>query len=121
MSVNATLIKEAELSNNCPECYSNDSLRLQFYQKHLENLLYTKATSTITESLKCSKCKTTIYPVRYTEDIERVRDFYFKTLERPATGIKLRLLSWILLLAVIIAGAGIYWYLQQQNLFTTDF
>ena len=32
------VIKEAQLTNNCPECFNQD-LSLTFYQKHKQNIL----------------------------------------------------------------------------------
>ena len=63
-------LKEARLSNNCPECYSNDGLEITFKQKLTENLFCKTITKDIIHELKCFNCNTTIFPIRWTDDIE---------------------------------------------------
>ncbi|MEL4306594.1 hypothetical protein [Joostella sp. CR20] len=101
MKISYEEIKEATLTNNCPECFSNEGLTLTFFQKHAENTWYHTATKEITDKIVCSNCKTTIYPVRWTEDIERVRDFYFKSIQSPKTYFKLTRFSIVCLVAII--------------------
>ena len=33
-------VKEVDLNNHCPECYSNEGLQLTFKQKFVENAFY---------------------------------------------------------------------------------
>jgi len=101
-------IKQTALTNNCPECFSNEGLLLTFYQKHIENAWYKKATGEITDSIKCQNCNTDIYPVRWTDDIERVREFYLKSVETPARYFKLTRLAIITLLAIALVSIAVY-------------
>ncbi len=70
-------IKEAEITNNCPECFNQD-MTLRFFQKHLYGTFYHKITSEITHELRCNTCESIIYPVKWTEDIERIFEYYQK-------------------------------------------
>ena len=107
------IIKEAELTNNCPECF-NQELRLTFYQKHKYNSFYHKTSGEVTHEIKCKTCDSTIYPVSWTEDIERVFDFYRKMVvpDRATTKFTMLFYTLILILIVLVSG-GIYLYLQK--------
>mgnify|MGYP000076591851 CR=1 FL=1 len=72
MSEKFITIKEVALNNNCPECYSKDGLRLTFKQKFLETNFYKSITKEVSHSIACKTCNNTIYPVQWTDDIERV-------------------------------------------------
>ncbi|MCX2681086.1 hypothetical protein OOZ15_14130 [Galbibacter sp. EGI 63066] len=108
-------IKQASLTNNCPECFSNEGLLLTFYQKHIEGLLFKRATSQISDIIVCNNCNTTIYPVRWTDDIERVREFYQKTVEKPRT--YFRLTGWgvlgLLIIFLIAVSIFMYYYYPE--------
>ncbi len=107
------IIKEAELTNNCPECF-NQELRLTFYQKHKYNRLYHKTSGEVTHEIKCKTCNSVIYPVSWTEDIERVFDFYRKTVTPDRATIKFTMLFYTLILILIVLVSGvIYLYLQK--------
>src|SRR5690606_26669844 len=64
------LIKQADLTNNCTECF-NQELSLSFYQTHHHSLLYHRITNEVTHELKCTKCYSIGYPGNWTPDIER--------------------------------------------------
>ena len=107
------IIKEAELTNNCPECF-NQELKLTFYQKHKFAILYHKTSGEVTHEIKCKTCHSIIYPVSWTEDIERVFDFYRKMVTPNRAAIKFTMLFYILILILIVLVAGgIYGYLQE--------
>lgn len=108
MRIKQKQIKQTALTNNCPECFSNEGLLLTFYQKHIENAWYKMATSQITDRIKCQNCNTDIYPVRWTDDIERVREFYLKSIETPAHYFKLTRLAVITLLSIVVVGITVY-------------
>ena len=72
------VIKEADLSNNCPECF-NQELKLTFYQKHTYGSFFHKTTNEVTNQIVCRKCSSIIYPVKWTDDIERMFNYYQKT------------------------------------------
>ncbi|MCM5662483.1 hypothetical protein [Galbibacter mesophilus] len=114
MSIKQKEIKQTPLTNNCPECFSNDGLMLTFHQKHIENAWYKKATDTISDTIVCHKCHTTIYPVRWTEDIERVREFYLKSVGKPKTFFKLTRLSVFVLIGVASVSIALVVFLQQM-------
>lgn len=111
------VIKETDLNNNCPECFNQD-LKLTFYQKHTYGRFFHKTTAEVTNKLVCNKCKSNIYPVSWTEDIERMFDYYQKTVTPEAKSSKPTTFFYvvILLLIALVAG-GIYVYLNQAILF----
>ncbi|MBC9797564.1 hypothetical protein [Sinomicrobium weinanense] len=121
MALNEKLvaIKEASLTNNCPECYADTGLILTFYQKHIKSRWYKKVTGEVSNILRCNKCDTTIYPVKWTDDIERVLDYYSKTVTPGKTSFRLTRLSYILILlliAIIAGGIVAYRYLEKPIL-----
>ena len=106
------VIREASINNNCPECYNQD-MTLRFFQKHLYARLYHRVSPEVTRELKCNTCHTTIYPVNWTEDIERSVEYYEKTVRPERASIRFRPLFYILvLLGIALIGALIYSYLQ---------
>lgn len=111
------VIKEAELTNNCPECF-NQELKLSFYQKHSYGKLLHKITNEVTSEIKCKKCFTLIYPVTWTPDIERVFEYYQKTAIPQKTATKYTSLFYILaLIAVAIFAAVAYIFINKDTLF----
>lgn len=107
------VIKEADLTNNCPECY-NQEIKLTFYQKHRYGRFSHRATSEVTHELKCKTCNSKIYPVKWTEDIERVFEYYQKMVVPEKTTLKFTLLFYVVvLLAVIVVAVGAYFLLQN--------
>jgi len=106
------LIKEAEITNNCPECF-NQELKLSFYQKHTYTLFYHQTTNEVSHEIKCKKCFSMIYPVNWTPDIERVFEYYNKLIEPDKSSTKFTTLFYVLVLVVfaLIAG-GIYMYFE---------
>ncbi len=106
------VIKEADLTNNCPECFNQD-LKLSFYQKHLYGKLSLKITSEVTHKIICNKCDSNIYPVSWTDDIERSFKYYQKMVKPERSSLKFTSLFWILiLLLTAVVGAGIYIFLE---------
>ncbi len=95
-------IEQKIIANNCPECFSNDTLLLAFYQKCIQNSFFKRTTDEITNTLKCSKCKSDIYPISWTEDIERVYEFYMKSINPSKSSLKLTKLSYGLIILIII-------------------
>ncbi|WP_405384511.1 hypothetical protein [Maribacter sp. LLG6340-A2] len=100
------IIKEANLNNNCPECFNQD-LNLTFFQKHTYGRFFHKTTGELSHKLVCNTCKTTIYPVSWTEDIERMYDYYQKTAIPAKKSSKPTLLFYSLFLVLIALVAGI--------------
>lgn len=99
-------LKEARLSNNCPECYSNDSLEITFKQKFIENSFYKAIAKDVVSEIQCYNCNTTIFPVRWTDDIESVVAYQKRAVEPKPKSIKLKPLAWVIILldALIIAA-----------------
>ncbi|UNY99508.1 hypothetical protein MQE36_03985 [Zhouia spongiae] len=110
-------LNQFTLANNCPECYAQDAMILTFYQKRVKNSIYEKVSKQTGHSILCQKCKQTIYPVKWTEDIERVYNFYLKTLT-PEPSLKLTKLGLFLIIFIVllIAGLLIFWPQQAVNL-----
>lgn len=96
-------IEQKIIANNCPECFANDALSLTFYQQCTEGSFFKRTTDEITNTLKCTKCNTDIYPVRWTEDIERVYEFYLKSIQPNKPSFKLTKISYVLIVFAIIA------------------
>jgi len=100
-------IKEVTLKNNCPECYSTEGLTLTFRQKFKETALYKSITKDIVEELACAKCKTTIYPVSWTDDIDRVYNYQKKAIEPKKVSIKLKRIAWIIIITIDVMIIGV--------------
>lgn len=105
-------IQEAGLTNNCPECFNQD-LTLTFYQKHSYTKLYHRTTPEVTHEIQCNKCHSIIYPVKWTEDIERSFDYYRKLVSPNRASIRFTTLFYALLLILIsLVGAAAYFLIQ---------
>ncbi|WP_372938205.1 hypothetical protein [Seonamhaeicola sp.] len=106
-------LKEVVLKNNCPECYSKEGLRLTFQQKIVETKFYKSITSQVNHILECNVCNTTIYPIQWTNDIERVFEYQQKTVQPKKASKYLKQASWVailffVLLIIIISALAIY-------------
>ncbi|GAA3595739.1 hypothetical protein Q4Q39_07660 [Flavivirga amylovorans] len=102
MSKKLVTIKEVVLTNNCPECYSKEGLRLYFKQKVIDTKFYKSITSKISHEIVCKTCNTIIYPVKWTDDIERVFEYQKKAFipKKASTYLK-KTLWWV---AIILTG-----------------
>ena len=106
------VIKDADITNNCPECY-NQELKLTFFQKHTYNALFHRTTDEVTHEIKCKKCHSIIYPVNWTTDIERVFDYYNKLVKPDKTAIRFTTLFFIILIVVLgLAATAVYMYME---------
>lgn len=110
-----TPIKKAMLTNNCPECF-NGKLTLTFYQKISEGILFKKLHSTIISKIVCNTCKSIIYPVKWTEDIERVVEYYQKTLMPIKGKIKFTGLFYIIVLTALATVIAVIASLQYAEI-----
>ncbi|WP_299218937.1 hypothetical protein [uncultured Aquimarina sp.] len=117
MKTEYILLKEAVLNNNCPECYSTESLLLSFKQKRQLSKLFIKTKGEIIESMDCKKCETVIFPGRWTDDIERVYNYHKKTINSKPSGIRFTGLFYFLILLALIIGAALYAFLNYPELF----
>ncbi len=106
------VIKEADITNNCPVCY-NQQLKLSYYQKHTFNPLFHRTTGEVTHEIKCKKCYSIIYPIDRTPDIERVVDYYNKLVEPDRKSVRFTILFFVILIVVLaLVGVAIYLYLE---------
>ena len=96
-------VKEVELNNNCPECYNTEGLQLTFKQKFIETNFYRKVTQDVVYEMECKNCNTIIYPVRWTDDIERVFEYQKKAFVPKKTSLKLKRKAWISIIITIAA------------------
>ncbi|GAB5398731.1 MAG: hypothetical protein Aureis2KO_03160 [Aureisphaera sp.] len=111
MEIRTHLLHTSRINNNCPECYSTEGLEFSFSQTENENKFYSKATKEIQEKLYCHSCNQQIFPVKWTEDIERVYEYHKKLAKPIGTGLKLKPLAYfIILLDAIILAALIYYF-----------
>lgn len=109
------LIKEAKLTNNCPECFSNEDLILYFHQRIKSNRFYMKVTDSVTKTIVCNKCKSTIYPVNWTDDIERVFDYFDKMVKPKKASLKFTSVTYIItILSIILIAAVITLLLYKE-------
>ena len=103
-------VKHARISNNCPECYSNDSLEITFKQKRIETKLYKTITKEIIGEIYCLNCKFQIFPIRWTDDIDRVVEYYKRKIDTMASSTKLKPRAWLLIgLSGLCLCLGLLW------------
>lgn len=116
MKTEYNILKESTLSNNCPECYSKNSLVLSFKQKKNISKYFINRKGNILESLYCNKCENQIFPGQWTEDIERVYNYHKKTITPILPSSKLTKLSYILLalFLFLLIVIGIYLFKLNQ-------
>ncbi|MEC7263327.1 MAG: hypothetical protein VXW38_06275 [Bacteroidota bacterium] len=109
------VIKEADITNNCPECY-NQELKLTFFQKHTFNPFFHKITNEVTHEIECKKCHSKIYPVNWTPDIERVFDYYNKLVQPDRSSVRFTTLFFIIMVLMLcLVAGGVYFYLEGFN------
>ncbi len=106
--VKEVVLKEAEITNNCPECF-NQNMKLTFYQKHRYSRWYYQVTSDVSHQIVCNTCHSTIFPVKWTEDIERIFDYYQKLVIPKKKGIKLTGLTYTLIVLLLVIIGGLYY------------
>ncbi|WP_394748447.1 hypothetical protein [Spongiimicrobium salis] len=103
------VIKEADITNNCPECF-NQELKLTFYQKHIYGQFFHRTSDVVSHEIRCKKCNSIIYPAQWTEDIERVFEYYQKMAVVEKSSIKYTSSFYILVVVglLLIALAGYF-------------
>lgn len=95
-------LKEVQLKNNCPECYSNDGLVLTFKQKFVENLFYKAITENTKYEMQCKTCSTDIFPIRWTNDIEQVVAYQKRAVTAKPKSLKLKKAGWIFIIVDVL-------------------
>lgn len=95
-------LKEVQLNNNCPECYSNDGLELTFKQKISDNIFIKAITKETKHQMHCKNCNTDIFPVRWDDDIERVVAYHQRAVIPKKKSWKLKPLAYIFIIIDIL-------------------
>lgn len=95
-------ISTHKLSNHCPECYSGDGMLLTFRQGFKETPFYKAITKAISFDIHCQTCDSKIYPIRWTDDLEQVVAYHQRGLKPKPPSLKLKKLTWVLLIIAII-------------------
>lgn len=107
------VLKRAYIKNNCPECFHNE-LELTFYQKQKFGRFFNRTTGEVTNEIKCKKCHSTIYPVKWTDDIERSFNYFQKLAEPNRTKLTFTSSFFILLLIFIAMVATVVYLLVEK-------
>ncbi|UKM65881.1 hypothetical protein GSB9_02452 [Flavobacteriaceae bacterium GSB9] len=94
--------KAVILKNNCPQCYSNDGLRLSFKQRVVETALYKSITPEIQHELACKTCNSIIYPVQWTDDIERVVAYQKRAFTPQKTSTHFKKTMWLVIAVTVL-------------------
>ena len=94
--------KEVALKNNCPECYDNSGLRLTFRQKIKDTRFYKSITSQINHEITCLKCNSIIYPVQWTDDIDRVFEYQKKAFTPKKASTYIKKASWVAIISAFV-------------------
>ena len=116
MKAEYKILKEANLTNNCPVCYANDGMVISFKQKNLKSGLMLRTLKEVEDKIECSKCQSHIYPSLWTKDIELVYDYHRKTVV-PSTGrISFTPLFYTIVVILFIIAAGAILYLKNPDL-----
>ena len=92
----------ARLKNNCPECFANNGLEFSFTQEQTIKKLFTTSSKKISEKLYCHTCNNTIYPVNWSEDIERVYNYHKKQVHQKKSGMRFTALGYLFIAGSII-------------------
>lgn len=108
------VIKETAIKCNCPECF-NQNLKLTFYQKHRYGKLFHRTTNEVSNQIVCEKCKSDIYPAKWTDDIDRIFAYYQKMAVPEKASIKYTGLFYGLI-AFCSALIGVLVYLFSQGI-----
>jgi len=109
-------IKEVTLNNNCPECYSKNGLHLTFKQKIKETKFYKSITSEISHEITCKTCNSVIYPVQWTDDIDRVFEYQKKAFTPKNKSTYLKRTSWIAISTFLVLIALVLFLIYYLNL-----
>jgi hypothetical protein len=109
-------IKEVYLNNNCPFCYNNDGLYLTVKQKTIETSFYKAITPEIKYDLACKTCKSTVYPVNWTDDMERIFEYHKKAITPKNPSTQLKKTAWLAILSGIILAICIVAFLVYAKL-----
>jgi len=108
------VIKEADITNNCPECFNQD-MKITFYQKHIYGRLFHRITNEVTHKIKCNKCDSVIYPINWTDDIERIFNYYQKMVSPEKASVRFTALFYLLGISLIVM-VGVVIFLVKKGI-----
>ena len=120
MDPKVIVLKEARLTNNCPECYATDRLHLSFVKQKEISAFAERIPKEFTSTMKCQKCHTEIYPGRFTEDIQRVYDYHKKTVLPTKSSVKWKPLFYVVIFILIAVIVLITFYTINTGVLTAD-
>ena len=112
MTITKEFFYTETLSCNCPQCYGTTGLELRFQQEWKESAFSKKATDVVRAELYCKQCEDSIYPVNWTDDIERLHEYHSRR-AAPSTYFKRKPLFWIVMIAVLLAIAVVIFFLLR--------
>ncbi|MAN59974.1 MAG: hypothetical protein CMC08_09095 [Flavobacteriaceae bacterium] len=104
------ILHKAKLNNNCPVCYTTEGLELSFTQHITEDRFFERANPLLGEKLYCHTCQGQIFPVNWTEDIERVYEYHKKRASPQSHYMKVKPLFYGVILVGIAAIAAIVYF-----------
>lgn len=107
MKKTSYILHTARSKNNCPTCFGTAGLEFTFTQEEKETPFFKKPSATIDSKLYCHTCKNHIYPVNWTEDIERVFEYNKKIAETNKHLLKVKPLFYILIIVAALLAAAI--------------
>lgn len=92
----------------------HNELSVTFYQKQKFGKFIHKTTNEVSNDIKCQRCHSTIYPVNWTDDIERSFNYYQKLAVPEKTSIKFTSLFYIVILVLIaLVATAVYLFTQK--------
>ncbi|RZS99614.1 hypothetical protein [Aquimarina brevivitae] len=116
MKTEYTILKKANLNNNCPVCFNTDGLIISFKQKELKTALFKRNAKDVEDKIECLKCKSHIYPALWTKDIEMVYDYHRKTVTPTASKVRFTPLFYTLVIILFIIVAATIIYLKNPEI-----
>jgi len=103
-------LHQAQVINNCPECYNAEGLEFTFSQIVNENIFFSQPQPLLEETLLCKTCKNDIYPVSWTDDIERVHAYHEKIAMSKKQGFKLKTPAYVFIAVDVLLLCAILYY-----------
>ena len=114
MNTTEHILHTAKLNNNCPECYATDGLEISFVQEEVENRFYSKTHKKVSETLYCSGCSNIIYPVNWSEDIDRVYQYHKKQAVPKSSQVRLKPISYGIIVLCVGGVAALLFFLGRD-------
>lgn len=99
-------LREAPITNNCPECFNQD-LTLKFTQEHQSGRLMERISREVRQELRCNTCGSVLFPISWTPDIERSVEYYAKLVQPERVGVRLKPLFYLIVVLVLVLAGGV--------------